>query len=311
MIYGNSYKNYWVSTQTSYNRPVYASPPVGGSGYGFARSIALLIPTQNLRHILSALEMLRISLFGPPKRRKQPKRYAKCNPKICWKIILEKILILWNNIFMEYCIYKTDDDYKAKMVVNILKKNKIMTFCKNMYIQNLFGYSKLITGSDLIVGEIKIYAKEKDVGKAKQIINHVTFIKQKIKTIENDEIKKDTYISQRTLIFSFATLFIIPFFFNLEYLIYCFRKKLRVRYISLGINIFYLLFSMILCANNFDYIKFIWKGNLFFTLFFSIEKYIDLDKEKSKLKFLMIVPIILLILSYHIVNQIFGIKIFG
>jgi hypothetical protein len=26
---------------------------------------------------LSALEMLRISLFGPPNRRKQPERYAK------------------------------------------------------------------------------------------------------------------------------------------------------------------------------------------------------------------------------------------
>jgi hypothetical protein len=62
--------------QTAHNRSVYASPPVGGSGYGFARSIASLIPTQNLRHILSALEMLRISLFGPPKRRKQPERYA-------------------------------------------------------------------------------------------------------------------------------------------------------------------------------------------------------------------------------------------
>jgi hypothetical protein len=40
---------------TAHNRPVYASPPVGGSGYGFARSIATLIPTQNLRHSLSAL----------------------------------------------------------------------------------------------------------------------------------------------------------------------------------------------------------------------------------------------------------------
>jgi hypothetical protein len=41
--------------QTAHNRSVYASPPVGGSGYGFARSIASLIPTQNLRHILAAL----------------------------------------------------------------------------------------------------------------------------------------------------------------------------------------------------------------------------------------------------------------
>jgi hypothetical protein len=46
--------------------------PLGGSGYGFVRSIASLIPTQNLRHILSALQMLRICLFGPPKRHIQP-----------------------------------------------------------------------------------------------------------------------------------------------------------------------------------------------------------------------------------------------
>jgi hypothetical protein len=40
---------------TAHNRSVYASPPVGGSAYGFARSFATLIPTQNLRHSLSAL----------------------------------------------------------------------------------------------------------------------------------------------------------------------------------------------------------------------------------------------------------------
>jgi hypothetical protein len=46
---------YVVKNRTAHNRSVYASPPVGGSGYGFARSIASLIPTQNLCHILSAL----------------------------------------------------------------------------------------------------------------------------------------------------------------------------------------------------------------------------------------------------------------
>jgi hypothetical protein len=39
----------------SYNRTVYASPPVGGSGSVLARSIASLIPTPKLRHILPAL----------------------------------------------------------------------------------------------------------------------------------------------------------------------------------------------------------------------------------------------------------------
>jgi hypothetical protein len=56
---------------TAHNRTVYASPPVGGSAYGFARSFALLIPTQNLRHILSALQMLRICLSGRQTKRRR------------------------------------------------------------------------------------------------------------------------------------------------------------------------------------------------------------------------------------------------
>jgi hypothetical protein len=79
--------------KTSSNRTVYASPPVGGSGYGFARSIASLIPTQNLRHSLAALKMLRIFLFGPPNRRKQPERYVQYRPKIFLKIMLNGFTI--------------------------------------------------------------------------------------------------------------------------------------------------------------------------------------------------------------------------
>jgi hypothetical protein len=41
--------------KTAHNRTVYASPPVGGSGYVLARSIASLIPTPKLRHILPAM----------------------------------------------------------------------------------------------------------------------------------------------------------------------------------------------------------------------------------------------------------------
>jgi hypothetical protein len=37
--------------RTAYNRSVYASPPVGGSGFRVARSIATLIRTAHSRHI--------------------------------------------------------------------------------------------------------------------------------------------------------------------------------------------------------------------------------------------------------------------
>jgi hypothetical protein len=70
-----------VYARTSHNRTVYASPPVGGSGYKKPQSGCALCAVF-LRHILSALEMLRISLFGPPKRRKRPERYAQFAIKI-------------------------------------------------------------------------------------------------------------------------------------------------------------------------------------------------------------------------------------
>jgi hypothetical protein len=212
---------------------------------------------------------------------------------------------------MEYCIYETDNEYKARMAVNILKKNKIIAYCKNLGIQNLYGDSKLFTGNDLIIGEIKVCVDGKNAGKAKQIINNIPFLKKKIKTIENDEIEKEKYNSQRALMFSVATIFIIPFFFNLEYIIYCFINKLRVRYILLIVNSLFLLFTIIFCVNSFEYIKLIWKANIFFTSAFSIGKSIELHKRKSKLEYLMIVPIILLIISYSIADQIYSIKLFG
>ena len=213
---------------------------------------------------------------------------------------------------MDYCIYETEDDYKARMVVDILKKRKIVTFCKNFGIQNLYGDSKLFTGTDLIVGDIKIYVKNNDVGKAKQIINKIEYLKNNSnRIIENDEIKKNTYISQRSLMFSITSLFIIPFFFNLEYILYCFRKKIKIKYIILIINCSYFLFSIITCILSFEYLKLIWKLNIFFTLAFSIGKYLELHKKKSKIAYLMIIPIILLIISYNIAYQLFGIKLFG
>jgi hypothetical protein len=63
--------------RTSHNRTVCASPPVGGSASIRLAQSLRFIPTPLLRHSLSALEMLRISLFALPNRRKQPERYVQ------------------------------------------------------------------------------------------------------------------------------------------------------------------------------------------------------------------------------------------
>jgi hypothetical protein len=72
---------------TAHNRSVYASPPVGGSGYGFARSIASLIPTQNLRHILPALAFATQSPYPGWQNVVYSRALYDIWAEICWKIM--------------------------------------------------------------------------------------------------------------------------------------------------------------------------------------------------------------------------------
>jgi hypothetical protein len=62
---------------TSHNRTVYASPPNGRLGLRKTAVGAMRLCAVFLRHILTALEMLRISFSGPPKRHIQPERYVQ------------------------------------------------------------------------------------------------------------------------------------------------------------------------------------------------------------------------------------------
>jgi hypothetical protein len=62
---------------TALNRTVYASPPVGGSGYVLARSFRYAsFPRQNSATFLRLLKRFAVSLSQPQKRRKQPERYT-------------------------------------------------------------------------------------------------------------------------------------------------------------------------------------------------------------------------------------------
>jgi hypothetical protein len=57
------------------------------SGVPFAQVVPLRsTPTAHSTHSLSALKMLRIFLFGPPNRRKQPERYVPFLQKILPKL---------------------------------------------------------------------------------------------------------------------------------------------------------------------------------------------------------------------------------
>jgi hypothetical protein len=60
---------------TSPNRTVYASPPVGGSGFRYARSATP--PTLRSTHIFAVAGNLRFPLSQPQKRHIQPERYVQ------------------------------------------------------------------------------------------------------------------------------------------------------------------------------------------------------------------------------------------
>ena len=69
---------------TSYNRSVYATPPVGG--LAFIRLGRLRLPRLIPAH-LGGRSLLRKALLCPPKRRKQPERYVQWRLKLFRKHI--------------------------------------------------------------------------------------------------------------------------------------------------------------------------------------------------------------------------------
>jgi len=186
---------------------------------------------------------------------------------------------------MEVCIYQTTEVYKALMVTSLLRKRKIRSFCKNMYIQNLHSGSKLLTGIDLVVGTIKIYVDKNRSGIARQIILHNHFFDNHFRTIENDKTEKDKYIILRLLVFSLLSLFIAPVFFNIAKLIFCFKNnisELFVKYGILAINIASFFFSIIICINDREYSMFILKANFVILPFFCINEYIEYAWQNRK-----------------------------
>ncbi|MDR1257064.1 MAG: hypothetical protein LBJ86_04900, partial [Spirochaetaceae bacterium] len=120
-----------------------ASPPVGGSASATALVSLRSIPTPLLRHILSALQMLRICLSGLAKRRNQPKCYAK----LCLM-----------GLFINYGLYK--NSYCFRMFLRIKMINYLVFKHKqNKLYKNIIKLSKSLM-FDTSDERIKNYYKE-------------------------------------------------------------------------------------------------------------------------------------------------------
>ena len=67
---------------------------------------------------------------------------------------------------MERCVFSGNNEIEALQIKELLESNGIVTYVKNLHIQNLFGATKMFTGMDLLAGNIEIYVSEYDVDKA-------------------------------------------------------------------------------------------------------------------------------------------------
>jgi hypothetical protein len=99
-IGGKDYFIYWKKYYknmgyggTAPNRSVYASPPVGGSGYEKPQS-ACGLGAVFLRHIFAVAGNLRFPLSQPQKRHIQPERYVQYPLNWLTKIKNDIIIVL-------------------------------------------------------------------------------------------------------------------------------------------------------------------------------------------------------------------------
>jgi hypothetical protein len=114
------------------NRTVYASPPVGGSGYRKTQS-AYGLCAFFFRHIFTVAGNLRFPLSQPQKRHIQPERYAQFVLNVFEKIIDKVLKIVYNKTMEEKWIDNILENKehwqllsKAYEKINSLKINKIL-----------------------------------------------------------------------------------------------------------------------------------------------------------------------------------------
>lgn len=68
------------------------------------------------------------------------------------------------------CIFSSDDESEVISIQSILEENGIPTLVKNFYTQNLFTWTKLVTGHDAIAGSIQVCVREDDLDRGLELL---------------------------------------------------------------------------------------------------------------------------------------------
>jgi hypothetical protein len=202
---------------------------------------------------------------------------------------------------MNKCIFSTTSEYNAELVCNELRENNIVFFAKNLHSQNLFTDTKLYTNIDAVAGNIEIFVEEDDYKKCEEIINKLIIIEPK----EDEKTITDKNIFLKSFILSCLSMALFPIYYNIEYIYYLYKNKIRLRHIILIFNAIGLLFSIGLILSSASYLNFIFMINIFIVTPFSIFKFISvIVNNKPKKKLLLLIPPIITIICY-ILNEVY------
>ncbi len=72
------------------------------------------------------------------------------------------------------CTFSSDDEAEVASVRDLLEENGIPTLVKNLYTQNLFSYTKMLTGHDAISGSIQVFVRQDDIDRGLELLTEAT-----------------------------------------------------------------------------------------------------------------------------------------
>jgi hypothetical protein len=223
---------------------------------------------------------------------------------------------------MEKCIFSGNNDIEILQIKELLENNGIITYVKNLHIQNLLGATKMFTGIDLLADNIEIYVSEHDADNAIALLNdknntsnneYEEFIEDEIHDVseKNNDDKINDYdksILGKSFYLSFLSFFITPLFFNIEYLIHLWKNKKNIAVVYSIITIISMSFTILGILLHLE----IFYRVLFIGLFIlvpilcSIKSIVIYMKNKSIVSIIYLFIAIIIIFAFLIINRISG-----
>jgi hypothetical protein len=212
---------------------------------------------------------------------------------------------------MAECIFSTDNTLLVLQIKGLFDTNEIHYYIQNLNTPNIYGDSKLTTGMNLLTGPMKIYVDSEDKKAALDLIKIVSPESKRYKKTGKKTCNESKYDDMvilnsmiiKSLVLSSASCLITPLFFNIGYFDKIFKHKKLTAIILISICIVNTIIGMVLLINNTQNMIFL---NILILPVLCLGKFISLRKKtKSKLCFLLLIPVIIgiIIILRELPNQ--------